>query len=152
MSITHYLLLFFLLCFYLHACNARRLGAIDDKKPEEKLHFSTKVEDKNGVDNGITVGPNVKSFSENERLTKGDSTAVTRTVQAEDHTREVKDTKVLPNIPSKLEKGQSTTSATVGSERRVSVSWPVPHKKRGEEQPGFNLDYSPPKTHPPSHN
>ena len=35
---------------------------------------------------------------------------------------------------------------------RVSVSWRVPHKKRGEKQPGFNLDYSPPKTHPPSHN
>jgi hypothetical protein len=28
----------------------------------------------------------------------------------------------------------------------------VPQKKRGERHPGFNLDYSPPKTHPPSHN
>lgn len=33
-----------------------------------------------------------------------------------------------------------------------SVSWRVPQKKRVEKQPGFNLDYSPPKTHPPSHN
>ncbi|KAF7844863.1 Transmembrane protein [Senna tora] len=33
------------------------------------------------------------------------------------------------------------------------VSWRVPHhKKRGNKNPGFNLDYSPPKTHPPSHN
>lgn len=34
----------------------------------------------------------------------------------------------------------------------VSVSWRVPHKKHSDKHPGFNLDYSPPKTHPPSHN
>ncbi|PPS11860.1 hypothetical protein GOBAR_AA08783 [Gossypium barbadense] len=34
-----------------------------------------------------------------------------------------------------------------------SVSWKVPHRKHGEKLSGFiNLDYSPPKTHPPSHN
>ncbi|RYR72207.1 hypothetical protein Ahy_A02g006415 isoform A [Arachis hypogaea] len=34
-----------------------------------------------------------------------------------------------------------------------SISWRVPHKKPSEKNnPGFNLDYSPPKTHPPSHN
>ncbi|GMI73568.1 hypothetical protein HRI_001026100 [Hibiscus trionum] len=34
----------------------------------------------------------------------------------------------------------------------VSVSWRVPHDKRGGgKHPGFNLDYSLPKTHPPSH-
>ncbi|KAL4562835.1 hypothetical protein LXL04_026866 [Taraxacum kok-saghyz] len=27
-----------------------------------------------------------------------------------------------------------------------------PRNKRIHQQPGFNLDYSPPKTHPPSHN
>ncbi|KAI5391536.1 hypothetical protein KIW84_076375 [Lathyrus oleraceus] len=33
------------------------------------------------------------------------------------------------------------------------ISWRVPHKKKhSEKHPGFNLDYSPPKTHPPSHN
>lgn len=33
------------------------------------------------------------------------------------------------------------------------VSWKLPQKKRsGEKQPGFNLDYAPPKTNPPSHN
>lgn len=32
------------------------------------------------------------------------------------------------------------------------LTWKVPEKKMGEKQPGFNLDYSPPKTHPPSHN
>lgn len=33
-----------------------------------------------------------------------------------------------------------------------SIDWSVPHMKKGEEQPGFNVDYSPPKTHPPVHN
>nr|XP_043620287.1 root meristem growth factor 10 [Erigeron canadensis] len=33
------------------------------------------------------------------------------------------------------------------------VTYRVPPKnKRVHQQPGFNLDYSPPKTHPPSHN
>lgn len=34
-----------------------------------------------------------------------------------------------------------------------TVTFRVPPKnKRVHQQPGFNLDYSPPKTHPPSHN
>ncbi|CAM8937900.1 unnamed protein product [Rhodiola kirilowii] len=34
----------------------------------------------------------------------------------------------------------------------TAVTYRVPHPKRGEQQPGFNLDYSPPKVHPPHHN
>lgn len=30
--------------------------------------------------------------------------------------------------------------------------WRVPHRKRGHKEAGFNLDYLPPKTHPPVHN
>lgn len=31
--------------------------------------------------------------------------------------------------------------------------WRVPHRKRGDkEAAGFNLDYLPPRTHPPVHN
>lgn len=33
-----------------------------------------------------------------------------------------------------------------------SVRWQMPHRKKGEPEPRFNLDYLPPKTHPPSHN
>ncbi|WCJ22911.1 Root meristem growth factor 10 [Euphorbia peplus] len=39
-----------------------------------------------------------------------------------------------------------------GQESFGSVPWRVPHNKPEEKHPGFNLDYSPPKTHPPSHN
>lgn len=38
------------------------------------------------------------------------------------------------------------------SEPVASVGWKVPHRKKGEAEPGFNLDYLPPKTHPPVHN
>ncbi|CAI9103628.1 OLC1v1002148C1 [Oldenlandia corymbosa var. corymbosa] len=34
----------------------------------------------------------------------------------------------------------------------AKVTWKVPHPKSGERQPGFNLDYDPPQTHPPVHN
>ncbi|MBA0579111.1 hypothetical protein Gorai_021376 [Gossypium raimondii] len=34
----------------------------------------------------------------------------------------------------------------------LSISWRVPHENRGGKHPGFNLDYSPSKAHPPSHN
>lgn len=36
----------------------------------------------------------------------------------------------------------------------VTVSWRIPPrgKHRDGHQPGFDMDYSPPKTHPPSHN
>ena len=60
--------------------------------------------------------------------------------------------------PKKIRRNQKTmkvvakTSGAVQTESLASVPWAVPHKKRSEKNPGFNLDYSPPKTHPPSHN
>lgn len=55
--------------------------------------------------------------------------------------------RMLNNVKAKGKK--PTTSSSSSSS---SVSWRVPHKKNGEKNPGFNVDYSPPKTHPPSHN
>ncbi|KAL1543390.1 hypothetical protein AAHA92_20371 [Salvia divinorum] len=34
----------------------------------------------------------------------------------------------------------------------ATVQWRVPHPKKGEAVAEFNLDYLPPKTHPPVHN
>lgn len=50
------------------------------------------------------------------------------------------------------EEKMRTLSSSRTLESLDSVSWRVPHKKSGENNPGFNLDYAPPKTHPPSHN
>ncbi|CAA0842689.1 Unknown protein [Striga hermonthica] len=43
-------------------------------------------------------------------------------------------------------------SGTSRKKPRAQVTWRVPHEKRGEKEPGFNLDYLPPKTHPGIHN
>ncbi|KAE8715231.1 Ubiquitin-like superfamily protein isoform 1 [Hibiscus syriacus] len=52
-----------------------------------------------------------------------------------------------------VENQKEKTYGAIGTSKAVvSVSWLVPHRKHGEKHPGFNLDYSPPKTHPPSHN
>ncbi|BAT97662.1 hypothetical protein LR48_Vigan11g068200 [Vigna angularis] len=49
---------------------------------------------------------------------------------------------------------QDKNGAGVLQKSLVSVSWRVPHNKKKPRQkhPGFDLDYSPPKTHPPHHN
>jgi hypothetical protein len=50
-------------------------------------------------------------------------------------------------------KGLGKISVGLQKKSQVSVSsLRVPHKKHSEKHLGFNLDYSPPKTHPPSHN
>lgn len=107
---------------------------------------------KTGVDIELRVGLKFKFPSGNERMIKGDSITAMRAVGADYHTGKGKDyAKTSRNISSKGK--VQTTSATVRSDKpSVSVSWRVPHRKRDEKQPGFNLDYSPPKTHPPSHN
>nr|XP_017226130.1 PREDICTED: uncharacterized protein LOC108202249 isoform X1 [Daucus carota subsp. sativus] len=60
--------------------------------------------------------------------------------------RECDPPKAHPPAPPLLE-------SYVEAESRVSVPWRVPHNKIGEERPHeFNLDYDPPRTHPPIHN
>ncbi|PON47295.1 hypothetical protein PanWU01x14_245440 [Parasponia andersonii] len=149
MSITcSCLLLFFLLCLSLDACNARRLGRVLDKEPEGKNHqFSSENREeyyKSGVDD-IRVQPNVvKSSSSMEAQTSHDKTPY----DLKDMTR-----KTLKGRSKDEEKGKGWDAVRTSTKSSVvSVSWRVPHKKCGEKQPGFNLDYSPPKTHPPSHN
>lgn len=97
-------------------------------------------EGKSGVDE-IAVSK-VKCSSSSSKEKGEDNTLVKTDHQTEEKSQTLKDRKTLRDI-SKERKG---------IEGSISVSWRVPHKKRGEKQPGFNLDYSPPKTHPPSHN
>ncbi|KAK8718397.1 hypothetical protein V6N13_045632 [Hibiscus sabdariffa] len=59
--------------------------------------------------------------------------------------------KTVENVKER-EKEKSISGAIGTRKPVVSVSWRVPHRKHGEKLPGFNLDYSPPKTYPPSHN
>ncbi|KAK1307347.1 hypothetical protein QJS10_CPA10g00871 [Acorus calamus] len=50
------------------------------------------------------------------------------------------------------EKEERAGSGVVRTQSLVTVPWRVPHVRHREQQPGFNVDYDPPKTHPPSHN
>ncbi|CAL5211122.1 unnamed protein product [Lathyrus oleraceus] len=140
MSSTAYVFLLFL-CFSLHACNAsrRNLNSLD-KKMEKKFNFSLKIVEKNGFDSiqKKKVNEDDDKIKTNELV--GDS----------------ENSKNRKSTIRRMLKGVRKVSVSVHglqTKSHVSVSWRVPHKKKhSEKHPGFNLDYSPPKTHPPSHN
>ncbi|KAK7390181.1 hypothetical protein VNO78_25480 [Psophocarpus tetragonolobus] len=132
MSSSAYFLLFFL-CISLHACYARHLGPLN-KKPGEKSHFSIKSSEKNGFD------------SSPKRLNEGHNKTETHLVGDSEKPRNRRSTNHRVHKSSENASGASQKS-------HVSVSWRVPHnKKPRQKHPGFDLDYSPPKTHPPHHN
>ncbi|KAI4354814.1 hypothetical protein L6164_003648 [Bauhinia variegata] len=140
MSSTY--LLLFLLCISLHACHARPLGTFD-KKLEKKIHISIKNDDeKKGLDSPPKQLGLLKN-GENGGETRLDAT---NTQKPKVDRRSIK-LRVLKVKEKAILSGASRTNKS-----HASVSWRVPHKKTGEKNPGFNSDYSPPKTHPPIHN
>ncbi|XWS45896.1 hypothetical protein CRYUN_Cryun14cG0018500 [Craigia yunnanensis] len=149
MSITSSFLLF-LLCLSLHACSARRLGVFANKnKLEMKLHFSIKNDMKNGFKKNTPVVGQVKATSSKElRSIKDES--IEESHADDDTDQKLEDAEV--NHKTVENDKEKTSGAVQRNKSVVSVSWRVPHRKYGEKHPGFNLDYSPPKTHPPSHN
>ncbi|KAJ7007464.1 hypothetical protein D5086_004766 [Populus alba] len=134
-----------LLCLSLHACTARPLADINNN-PEKKFHIIPYQNDQKEI--SVTTVPTVESSSSKEfGAAKKDSIAKT---QLGDNAQKLKDSKAKQKLDSvdEIEKNPGADK----KESLVSVSWRVPQKKRGERHPGFNLDYSPPETHPPSHN
>ncbi|KAF2315384.1 hypothetical protein P3X46_014630 [Hevea brasiliensis] len=126
MSVVSCLLLL-LLCLPLHARSARRLASADQNLLK-KFHISNQNDEKK-----VSVAP-MESSSSNERAkaAKEESIPETRSLMSEENAKH---------------------SGSTKKESLVSVPWRVPHNKHGaKKHPGFNLDYSPPKTHPPSHN
>ncbi|KAG5060652.1 hypothetical protein JHK87_001681 [Glycine soja] len=135
MSSTAYLLFF--LCISLHACYARHLSP-PNKKMEEKSHFSIKSDEKNGLD------------SSPKQLNEGHNKTETRLVGDSVKPRNRRSTN-----HHRVHKATENASGSSLQKSLVSVSWCVPHnnnKKPRQKHSGFDLDYSPPKTHPPHHN
>ena len=64
----------------------------------------------------------------------------------------LKDGKTNQKISEDDEVETTSGSALKTNESLVSNTWRLPRNKRGGKHPGFNSDYSPPKTHPHSHN
>lgn len=67
--------------------------------------------------------------------------SVTTTTTVSDNAADASGTGGRQDLENAVEKGSAG-----------SYSWSVPRQKDGDKHPGFNLDYSAPKTHPPSHN
>ncbi|OIV89515.1 hypothetical protein TanjilG_20326 [Lupinus angustifolius] len=130
MSITY---LLFFLCISLHTCNSRYLST-QDKKHEKKSHFPIKNEENNGVD---FSQKQLRVMSEGNKMETGLVAQKPKKVRRTKH---------------KVHKAMRKDPGALKSESLVSVSWRMPHKKPSDKNPGFNLDYAPPKTHPPSHN
>ncbi|TKY63675.1 hypothetical protein E2542_SST13554 [Spatholobus suberectus] len=129
MSSTAYLLFF--LCISLHACYARHLSPLN-KKLEEKSHFTVKSDEKNGFDSSP------RQLNEGNYKTEVADSEKPRNRRSTNH---------------RLHKAMGKASGALQTESLVSVSWRVPHNKKARQKhPGFDLDYSPPKTHPPHHN
>ncbi|KAK9273603.1 hypothetical protein L1049_018413 [Liquidambar formosana] len=135
----------------MHACNARHLNDPVNEKPEKNFHLISKNDERVSHTKVSALPKSKHSVSEGHReLTSADS--ATEGSRPIDIAQKPKNLKAIRN-ESKGHHPKGKISGAVQSESFVSVSWHVPHdKKQGESQPGFNIDYSPPKTHPPSHN
>ncbi|KAJ7962121.1 Synaptonemal complex protein like [Quillaja saponaria] len=142
------------MCISLHACNAtaRHLCSAFDKNLHKEINFSIKIGEIKGF-NSLSKQHGVKhrDHNNNEDITHRLQLANANEKMIED----TKSTKAVHNRAKKVDGIKRSTSGALKSshdQSLVSVSWRVPYQKPGEKNPAFNLDYSPPKTHPPSHN
>ncbi|KAG8391621.1 hypothetical protein BUALT_Bualt01G0206400 [Buddleja alternifolia] len=131
MSIIYCVVVAFL-CFSFHPCNARSFGVIHKELEEE---FQNSISKKNERLNQVRVSeqPDMKSAMPNA--------STSAKIGSKFGEKSVKRESNEPGKHIDQAKGD-----------QVKVSWRVPHKRKGEQEPGFNLDYLPPKTHPPVHN
>ncbi|KAF8379248.1 hypothetical protein HHK36_028680 [Tetracentron sinense] len=146
------LLFFFLLSLSMHACNARHLGVID-KESGRQLDLSGKDVEKARLDN-TSVPSKMKPSSLFEELGMQPEGAANGESMIDESWggASTQKSKRSEGLLKEVDNKEGTISGVVQMESLVSVSWPVPHDKGRDHDPGFNLDYAPPKTHPPSHN
>ncbi|KAF5744297.1 hypothetical protein HS088_TW08G00897 [Tripterygium wilfordii] len=139
MSIKCCLLLVLLLSLSLHVCCARKLGPLNNKKLEKKSYASSNINKNEDVEKGFDY--------------KISPTSKMETFSSNDYDDEVKATKLSDNHEEIMKEPYSKLLKDQDDEKRSSSSsWRVPHQRSRDKLPGFNVDYSPPKTHPPSHN
>ncbi|KAL0464624.1 UNVERIFIED_CONTAM: hypothetical protein Slati_0350000 [Sesamum latifolium] len=137
MSILVSCLVLVVLCFSLNACHGRSLGVVKDEKAAAGKEFQHSVTKKNDKVESARVS--IQPGEMKSSLPDASKNAM--------RFEEIKVTSES-NEPGKWIQAKRQSTA----HNESSQSWRVPHKKRGEQEPGFNLDYLPPKTHPPVHN
>ncbi|KAK2360244.1 hypothetical protein P8452_64314 [Trifolium repens] len=139
MSVTY---LLFFLCFSFHAyCTALPLINTQDMELENKNHFSIKTQNINGFE---SIPNNFPMMNEGGKMK-------TWLVNTQKSRKELSTNK-------KMLKAMRKDSSASETKTLDSVSWSVIHKnpseknKASEKNPEYDLDYAPPKTHPPHHN
>ncbi|XP_010258975.1 PREDICTED: uncharacterized protein LOC104598549 [Nelumbo nucifera] len=157
MSIMSSLLPFLLLClFILHACKARHLGVIHNDSAGQ-AHLSSSKEAEKARKNKTWVSSEFKPYRSRELRAGQQNLTVGHGRNKADENGDVgssqrpKDQKVLLNKVRGRRTRKTTTSGVAENSSLGSVSWRVPHEKQ-KKHPGFDQDYAPPKTHPPTHN
>ncbi|KAK6142950.1 hypothetical protein DH2020_023298 [Rehmannia glutinosa] len=125
-----------LLCYSLHACNARSFGVVHKDSAKDQFQFST------GKKNEQKLNPSSVSVKPDRKYSVADAPG-----EANMENR-FKPEKANSEYN---EPGKHFQDGIKGSVSRKS--WKVGHRKRsGNQEAGFNLDYLPPRTHPPVHN
>ncbi|CAH1422866.1 unnamed protein product [Lactuca virosa] len=144
-------ILILLLCLS-HECTGRHLSSIDSLAMDDNAKLLSHPTIK-GFENDLLTVPdhlNLK-MTENgkDQSSKVDNDHHKKTDSKSQNKKDVNNDQKLKKVQEELvihhhqHQPKSHTTVTF----RVP-----PRNKRIHQQPGFNLDYSPPKTHPPSHN
>uniref|UniRef100_A0A7N0SZ38 Uncharacterized protein n=1 Tax=Kalanchoe fedtschenkoi TaxID=63787 RepID=A0A7N0SZ38_KALFE len=111
---------------------SQKSNLTDNKNDDHKSNLTAR-KDLLGLQTAYSGKPSKTGISNNDNIVK---------VGARSHKRRSSKRSSMKMISRQAKTGGGGTK----------VSYRVPHRKRGEQQPGFNLDYSPPKVHPPHHN
>ncbi|GJT86371.1 hypothetical protein Tco_1068088 [Tanacetum coccineum] len=132
-----------------YVCNGRHLSSIDEHAMDAKANLLSHSTIKGLGNDPFSVhdDPNFKKSKKGKDQTNNVD---------DDHHKQIdcgsknkKDTIKDKN----LKKSKEGVHRHRDQHQPMSNTFRVPPKnKRVHQQPGFNLDYSPPKTHPPSHN
>lgn len=116
----------------------------NEEKLSDHARVSISSNEEPSIQNKSEAAIENLSFLKENRVSKNNQGK--RAQKLEEEKDEVKDDD--HKSPPKV----GTDDHAVQTESLATVSWKLPHRKRGEQQPGFNLDYDPPRTHPPVHN
>ncbi|PIA50172.1 hypothetical protein AQUCO_01300721v1 [Aquilegia coerulea] len=148
MSIHSTILLLLILCLLsMHACSSRPLS--NKHSAQKKLPHSIKAGKVTTMLHSTTSKEKeVKVLKHHE----GIDDASTTTGQKTNKEKISKDLRSLTKEVEAKKKMSNPAGVAQRDQSLVSVSFLIPRKKQGDRHPGFSLDYSPPKTHPPSHN
>ncbi|KAK4755552.1 hypothetical protein SAY87_009309 [Trapa incisa] len=151
MTVPHCHLLLLMAFLSLLRCNGRHLGTADTQIANERF-TSSSVETAEKARSHAGGELNVVA-KRNPCLKENKMTAAEEDVKIvySGVNKELDTTGVKKLVVMDLKRKSSARHSRDAS--LVSVGWRVPHKKpTTEEHPGLTSDYSPPKTHPPSHN